>query len=81
MNVLDWDKAFDRMQHDGMALAFKRLCIHPHFADVIMGRYSPRFCVEDDYCKSATMPQESGIRQGCSWSSYLFVLIMPVIDS
>ena len=25
-----WEKAFDRIQHDRMAIAFNRLGIHPH---------------------------------------------------
>ena len=38
------------------------------------------FFVEDDFGKSETKTQSSGIRQGCPPSPYLFVLVMTCIE-
>ena len=40
----------------------------------------PTFYVQDDYSKSDTKKQSSGITQGCPISPYLFVLVMACID-
>ena len=81
ITLLDWEKAFDRIQHDRMALALERIGVHQHFIDVLINCYkAPKFYVEDEYGSSKTKVQSSGIRQGCPLSPYLFVLVMSVID-
>ena len=81
ITFLDWEKAFDRIQHDRMAVALKRLGIHQQFIDVLLDCYRcPGFYVEDEYGKSSNKVQSCGIRQGCPLSPYLFVLVMSVID-
>ena len=81
ITFLDWEKVFDKVQHDKLYLALQRLGVHEHIIRVLQNCYSnPCFYVEDEFGKSSVKKQLSGIRQGCPLSPYLFVLIMSVID-
>ena len=78
---LDWEKAFDKVQHDKLLIALKRMGLNEHFLAVISNCYSnPCFFVRDNYGKSEIKRQGSGIRQGCPLSPYLFLLVMTCID-
>ena len=69
---LDWEKAFDRVQHDRLWIALNRLGIHK-IVDVLQNRYSKAyFLVEDEHRFSKKKKQNAGIRQGCPLSPYLF---------
>ena len=82
ITMLDWEKAFDKIVHDRLAIAMDRLGVHPHYINTIMNGYEQAmFYVEDEYGTSDVKKQHSGIRQGCPLSPYLFVLVMSVIDS
>ena len=82
ITFLDWEKAFDKVQHEKLYIALRRLGVHEHFIQVIMNCYkNPCFYVEDEFGKSSPKQQRSGIRQGCPLSPYLFVLVMAVIDT
>ena len=35
IKFLDWEKAFDKVQHDKLYVALRRLRVHQHFIDVI----------------------------------------------
>ena len=64
-----------------MFTALERLGIDKHSIDVLKNCYKhPTVFVQDDYSKSATKRQHSGIRQGCPISPYFFVLVMACID-
>ena len=81
ISVLDWEKAFDEIDRDALLSALKRLDIDQHFVEVPKDCYKhPTFYVQDDYSKSDTKKQLSGIRQRCPISPYLFVLVMACID-
>ena len=81
MAMLDWEKAFDKIQHDKLILTLKRLGFSQHYCDVIQDCYSkPTFFVKDAFGMSDYKKQSSGIRQGCPLSPYLFVLVMSCID-
>ena len=79
--LLDWEKAFDKIQHDKLLLALHRLGFSQHFIDVIQNCYrKPTFYVKDDFGTSEIKQQRSGIRQGCPLSPFLFTLVMTCID-
>ena len=40
ITLLDWEKAFDRLQHHRLYVALERLGVHQHFIDVIRDCYS-----------------------------------------
>ena len=82
ITMLDWEKAFDKIVHDRLAIAMDRLGVHPHYINTIMNGYEQAmFYVEDEYGTQDVKKQHSGIRQGCPLSPYLFVFVMSVIDS
>ena len=82
ITLLDWEKAFDRLQHDKLSIALYRLGLPQHLINTIENGFAhAKFYVEDEYSKSGIKTQSAGIRQGCPLSPYLFVLVMSVIDN
>merc|ERR1712023_395120 len=50
MALLDWEKAFDKIQHDKLFLALERLGFSQQYVDVIKNCYTnPTFFIRDDY--------------------------------
>ena len=79
--LLDWEKAFDKIQHDKLNHALQRMGFSDHYRRVIEDCYrNPTFFVEDNFGSSDIKRQSSGIRQGCPLSPYLFVIVMSCID-
>ncbi|MDA8583201.1 reverse transcriptase family protein [bacterium] len=77
---LDWEKAFDKINHHRLIEALERLNIPTKVINVIKALYSqPSFRVSKDNEHSEFKQQLSGIRQGCPLSPYLFILVMSVM--
>ncbi len=77
---LDWEKAFDKINHERMFEALTRMNIPAKMIRVLQALYTcPTFQVEHDEFKSNVYEQRAGIRQGCPLSSYLFVIVMSVM--
>ena len=80
MVLLDWEKAFDKVTREGLFSAMDRMHIDPKLQRVIQALYSdPMFKVELDGQESGWKKQETGIRQGCPLSPYLFLIVMTVL--
>ena len=81
MTLLDWEKAFDKVDHDCLCKALERFSIHQEVIEVLRDGYAKAgFYVRDQFGKSAQKRQRAGIRQGCPLSPYLFVLVMACVD-
>ena len=77
---LDWEKAFDKINHERMFEALTRMNIPAKMINVLQALYTcPTFQVEHDEFKSNVYEQRAGIRQGCPLSPYLFVIVMSVM--
>ena len=80
MVLLDWEKAFDKVSHEGLYSALERMGVRGHTLDIIKSMYAnPLFHVEIDGIKSKWYKQETGIRQGCPLSPYMFIILMTVM--
>jgi hypothetical protein len=78
--LLDWSKAFDRIHHDGLIIALRRFGITGAMLELISNIHQSRsFQVVDGAVKSQTLPQPTGIAQGCPLSPYLFVILMSIV--
>ena len=78
--LLDWAKAFDKIDHEGLISALERHSIAPKLINLIKDIYrKATFFVEIDGHVSRTYKQETGIRQGCPLSPYLFLIVMTTI--
>ena len=77
---LDWKQAFDKLTHSGLHHALRRFGLPKTYLDMIDECYTgPTFQVKDQDRKSKLHPQNTGIRQGCPLSPYLFIIFMSVL--
>ena len=80
MLLLDWCKAFDKVRHEALFLTLERMQIPMKFINLVKAAYhNPTFdvCIDKNYSKAHK--QETGIRQGCPLSPYLFLLVMTAL--
>jgi len=81
MTLLDWEKAFDKVDHECLCDALARFGIHKGTIDALKDGYSKAaFYVKDQFRKSEKKYQLSGIRQGCPLSPYLFIMILTCVE-
>jgi len=80
MILLDWEKAFDKINQNKLIEALERLKVPPRMLKYIKMIYeSPKFAVKTGDIKSKYHQQHTGIRQGCPLSPYLFILVMTIM--
>ena len=77
MVLLDWEKAFDKVDRQGLFRAIERMNIHEDPIQAVTSLYhNTQFTVESDGNTSEKLTQTTGIRQGCPLSPYLFLIMM-----
>ena len=72
--LLDWEKAFDEIQHDELLVALCRLGSGQHYIDIADCYRKPTFLVKDDAGTSTEKQQRSDVRLGMRLSPVLFKL-------
>ena len=78
--LLDWEKAFDKIQHHKLFEAMERIGIDEHLINITKALYEqPTFRVKMSGYTSKWKTQHTGIRQGCPLSPYLFLVVMMVL--
>ena len=78
--LLDWEKAFDKVDRNQLFNSMKRMGVNQKLIDITKSLYRETvFCVELDGYTSDWLPQNTGIRQGCPLSPYLFLIVMTTL--
>ena len=78
--LLDWEKAFDKVDQKRMIQAIRRLGIKVKIIRMIEAIYKePRFSIKDGKTQTNKRRQMAGIRQGCTLSPCLFILLLITI--
>ena len=77
MVLLDWEKAFDKVNHDKLLQAIQSYNVPEKLMKLLKSLYeAPEFYVEIEGITSQYKTQSTGIRQGCPLSPYLFIMVM-----
>ena len=78
--LLDWSKAFDRVDPAALLIALSRFGVPSPLVDMVAAIYRNRtFAVREGQNLSTIHPQGSGIAQGCPLSPYLFIIMLSVL--
>ncbi len=78
--LLDWGKAFDKVEREGMFLAMDRMGIDDKLIRLIKVMYKEtEFNVKIDGETLRWKGQSTGIGHGCPLSPYLFLMVVTVI--
>ena len=78
--MLDWAKAFDRINPAAMCRALRRFGLPPDMVEMVRSIYEARFFfIWDHTGSSSERRQRAGIAQGCPLSPYLFIAVQTIM--
>ena len=77
LTFLDWEKAFDTNDQEELINAVRRMNVPEETIQELKTIYNDiRFRIKDGEGYSSERKQNTGIRQGCPLSPYLFIVLM-----
>ena len=77
LTFLDWEKAFDTIDQEELINAVGKMNVPEETIEELRAIYNDiRFRIKDGEGYSSKRKQNTGIRQGCPLSPYLFILLM-----
>ena len=77
---LDWAQAFDSVSHAALETSLNRIGLQPHYVKCVMAIYAnATFRVREGATLSSSYSFKRGIRQGCPFSPYLFIIVLSVL--
>ena len=80
MVLLDWAKAFDKINRKALFKAMDKMNIPIKYINIVKSIYTKTtFNIKMEGHTSSWYEQETGIRQGCPLSPYLFLIIMTTL--
>ena len=78
--LLDWEKAFDKVSQSKVIRAIRRLGIAENIINMIKTIYlAPNYVITEKDVTTTSRIQKTGIRQECPLSPYLFIMLMTAI--
>ncbi|MGZ4850653.1 MAG: RNA-directed DNA polymerase [Candidatus Bathyarchaeia archaeon] len=80
--LLDWEKAFDRVDHTFMLKVLKRFGFGDFFVKAVQALYAEaESCISVNQFISPAFAVHSGVRQGCPLSPSLFILVVECLSA
>ena len=78
--LLDWAKAFDKVDRQALLIAMAKMNIPTKYINIVRAIYTnTKFNITMEGHTSSWQRQETGIRQGCPLSPYLFLIVMTTL--
>ena len=82
MICIDFEKAFDSISHKFMLRVLEKFNFGPNFIKWMSILYAePKFKIKNNGWLSTSYNMERGIRQGCSASALIFLLVVEILST
>ena len=79
MCLVDFEKAFDTVEHDTLWTVLEEQGVHAAYIDLIKTLYKDQTATVTAGCRSRTFSLQSGVKQGDPISALLFIAVIEAI--